>query len=320
MQYLLERSRQPLGFGKIPSLSSVEEIKVRGIMDPQGAWNACIRNLDRFQGGLPVQASALLSVIDGCLTHSPPLCIAPRLDANGKHVILDESGDVVTDYVRWSLRGANVSIPECSPEVKPEKNDLNIPMILENLRLVRPLVEERLSFSLDEEPAMDLLNFLDTKNASQIEASIHEFLELSLALQHEPLGGRPVEFVLDPQAPLPNYVVAHAAVAALNPFSKTAKDTVVLLNPGDTIHDTVKRFVKFATNRLGFAWSLQPAESDDYLRVVGPTTGIEGVSSVDGDPFRLGAQHLIHVGVIGQFRKREYDVINCKRPQDNSLV
>lgn len=362
VRYVLERARSPFSFEresvrsltllKSPGMAVeayVDAVKNRPMKDGLRTFESCLGNLSKYGREVPKQAKALLSVVGGSLYHFRPICVAPRTDANGKHVLLKGRGDHVTEYVRWTLRGAHVtslypenveigdwldSFPETQFEsvrgsadmirevrlFSDTESPIDIPNILENLRFVRPLVEEKLKFDLNSEPAIELLDFLDTKQSSIAEATVHEFLELCQALEGEAIAGRPVELILDAQAPLLDHIVVHAVIAALNPFRKSSgKDTVVLLNPGDNIHDSVKRFVNFATSRLGFAWSLETAGTDDYLKVAGMTAEVEGLRSADGDPFRLGAQHLVQADQAGEFTKRDFEIVSCKRPNDDSV-
>ena len=200
---------------------------------------------------------------------------------------------------------------------------VNIPQSFESLRLVRANVDSKLRFEVDDIAAMDLLNFLNPKTGKLAESTVHEFLEVCWALRSvENIAAKPVELLIDQSVPVPDHVIVHATVAALNPFRHDRNR--IVLGPSSAMkpmHESAKRLCRFLEQRLGFEVSEKAGSGDGYLRVVNRNSQIAGVTQADSDPFRIASQHLLRgIGPSKEFIEYEFEVLNCKPVRDDSYV
>jgi hypothetical protein len=198
---------------------------------------------------------------------------------------------------------------------------VDIPKLFENLRLVRPNLESKLVFDCGEEPCFDLINFLDSKQAQILESIGNEVLEICESLRGEALEGRPVRLNIDTSKPLPDFIVSHALLAAINPFQKPVKDSVFLTGTNSFMHESTKRFIRFVENRLESFQITENLPDDDLYFDVGTNPKCpKSALRADSDPFRLSSEHIRIAEGNRLFRGKAYEVINCKLTTDDSLV
>ena len=298
------------------------------------------------------QQARMLTLISDAFVGCGDSAVSTRMEGNGKHAFIrlgaSDLEAVIAEAVRRRISGSHVTLVgsagevviseamhsaltdpssgiqlmEPSPGVNPvaalPHSSVDIPRLLSSFRLVRPFVHSKLIFDLDEEPAMELLSFLEPKRASAAEQTVHEYLEILSAMEGEQVEGRPVDLCADQSAPLPEPVVVHACLAALNPFGKSVPDRVVVEGNG-TMHPSVKPFLRFV-ERLGVevVTNTSTVASEDRL-TVGCLGGPDHVGRVDSDPFFLPSQHMQQwTGETRSFRKRESTVMNCRPPPEDN--
>ena len=207
-----------------------------------------------------------------------------------------------------------VQAADISIEADQERTGVDIPELLSNVRLFRPIVESKLSFDLSDgqdERAVEALDFLNDISGRTAEKLIHEFLEVCEALQERSLAAKPVHICFKGKSVLREAVVVHAAVASLNPFSRAERANTISVT-GD-VDESVRRFIRFAESRLGFTVINSDSSTDGAL-VVRESAGVVN------DPFRLASQHLLRSQSPAAYKLREYEVIMCKPVEDNSIV
>ena len=209
---------------------------------------------------------------------------------------LVSSADIVRDYTSGFTRKSD--------------EGLDIPALLSHFRVIGPRVESRLDFSGNDERSFETLNFLNEKLARKSEELVNEFLEICEGLRGQNVAGRPVCLTVDSRSVLPDHVVIHSAIAAINPFVKEGDDILIVVGGESNIrHDSVRRFVKFAKSSLGFNVTDESETETDGL-----------ISSVDSDPFRIVSQHLIPTRSSVALKSRSFEVVNCKPIQDDSVI
>jgi hypothetical protein len=198
-------------------------------------------------------------------------------------------------------------------------NGIHVVRLLENFRLIRANIDSKLRFEIDDLPGMELLNFLTAKAGKLAESSVHEFLEVCLALRSVGnIASRSVELHIDPAAQVPEHMIVHASIAALNPFN-CGGNRIILGPHSKTMHESAKRFCRFLEGRLGFEVRESIESSDGPLRVINRTSQIDGVAQVDSDPFRIASQHLSN-GIATSIKDYKFEILNCRSVKDDSIV
>ena len=298
------------------------------------------------------QQARMLTLISDAFVGCGDSAVSTRMEGNGKHAFIrlgaSDLEAVIAEAVRRRISGSHVTLVGSAGDVvmsqpmytaltdpssgiqlmdpsaelalveSPPQSSMDIPRRLSSFRLVRPFVHSKLVFDLDDEPAMELLSFLEPKRAAAAEQTVNEYLEILSAMEGERVEGRPVNLLIDPTVPLSEPVVVHACLAALNPFGKSIPDRVVLEGNG-TMHPSVKPFLRFV-ERLGVevVTNTSTVASEDRL-TVGCLGGPDHVGRVDSDPFFLPSQHMQQwTGETRSFRKRESTVMNCRPPPEDN--
>lgn len=293
----------------------------------------------------------LLSITHELLT-SKSSAVSSRMDMNGKHVVLTNPD--IYEAIRHALRGAHVTVasldqfcfstdmhvrralesPASVVQSMPYNRELiasadtlvngisemHIPDILAGLRLLRPFLDTRRMFELDEDK-LETLNFLDPKSASATESAIHEAMEVITGLDGACVQAASLDLLLTARSPLPEFVVKHACLAGLSPLDRPEKNRLIIV--GQHEHESVRRFSRTAERVLGFTVQRIGEMDPGALRgtVVGdshscsqPRVEQRVISSFDSDPFMLASQHVVPSSTPAKIYSLEFKTLGCKKP------
>lgn len=296
----------------------------------------------------------LLSIThDLLMSKSSP--VSTRMDMNGKHVVLTNPD--IDEAVRHVLRGAHVTVAcldqfrfstdmhvrqalespasvvqsmlysreliASADAVFNRTSETHVPDILAGLRLLRPFLDTRRMFELDEQK-LETLNFLDPKSASATESAIHEAMEVITGLDGACLQAASLDLLLTARSPLPEFVVKHACLAGLSPLDRPDKNRLIIV--GQHEHESVRRFSRTAETVLGFTvrriGEMDPGALRDV--VVGDLHSCSDrrveqrvISSFDSDPFVLASQHLVSSSTPAKIHSLEFKTLSCKKPAND---
>jgi hypothetical protein len=278
---------------------------------------------------------ALVSILDEFLI-APGCTVSTRMDMNGKHIVTND----IEEAMLYSIRGAQVSFtgdlnqvpnpdvlahplspiqiiqsPQNTVTKQPTEDIINIPLILRHLRVIRPYIEDRRIYSVDEN-VLNILSFLDPKRERMVQETIHEFLEIVSAMNSLPVSQRSTEITLSGQTPLPDFAVVHACLAALNPVAAQQSHVLRILG-SEKMHDSVARFCRFIDKELQFQIyrDQEPHRDPNRLALFAGASHL-----LDNDPFMLASQHLQASDTLSNVHEYEFTEINCRKPLIDSTV